>query len=540
MRRIFVMAAMAAGAGAALVACGSSSDDLCEFSGTCGGATPGDGGGPDGDATVKPDSPIGTDGSDDGSNDGGLDALPDTAPPGCEPGKDPKDSPPCVTDDYGIFVSPKGSDSAAGTMAAPVQTIATALTKTDAKHPRIYVCATAGDFKEQISVTAANDGLGIYGGWDCTKSGWPYTGTTGAATLSKVDPAKGVALKIVGTANGVTIEDVQVEGSADIAVSGDSAIAVFASNAKVTFKRVAMVAHDGIAGQAGPDGIAGPNWAGTPTAGKSGDTNNGGAQVDCSCNDLTTSHGGAGGGKNGGGLPGFSSPDAGYASGGNSGCSPGTSGPNGTIGGQSAGAASSGTLDANGWKASTVIGQAGVTGRPASGGGGGGGDGAGGGGGGGCGGCGGSGGKAGTTGGSSFALLVYQSVASATVTLLQSTLKAGNAGVGAKGGTGQPGQAGAGRGTGACGGGIGGNGPGGGGGGGGAGGISAAIAYHGTEPTVDGATAAALTPGLKGDAGAGGGGGLGGFQNLGDTQASTGAAGLAGADGVTQPKVLIP
>src|ERR1700733_7849222 len=68
MRRILLLGLGLTGAGAFAVACGSSSDSVCEFSGTCFSAAPFDGG-VDGDATVGPDSPIGDDGGSDSPDD---------------------------------------------------------------------------------------------------------------------------------------------------------------------------------------------------------------------------------------------------------------------------------------------------------------------------------------------------------------------------------------------------------------------------------------------------------------------------------------
>src|SRR5215813_7670849 len=109
MRRWKLIAALFSACVGALVACGPSSDELCEFSGTCASATDGDGG----DAGLLDH----TNGDSDAStSEGGEDVLPDNAPPGCDPGKDPKDSLPCVDDTYGLFVDgTKGADSNDGT-----------------------------------------------------------------------------------------------------------------------------------------------------------------------------------------------------------------------------------------------------------------------------------------------------------------------------------------------------------------------------------------------------------------------------------------
>src|SRR5512140_2851742 len=136
MRRILILAVVTAGAGAAMIACGSSSDDLCEFSGTCPGASLLDGSA-DGDATVKPDGPIGDDGGADAdADDGAPDVFipPDAGP--CGKTDDPY-SGFFATDETGIFVSPTGGDAgvALGTKAKPFRLINDAIAVLSAGEP---------------------------------------------------------------------------------------------------------------------------------------------------------------------------------------------------------------------------------------------------------------------------------------------------------------------------------------------------------------------------------------------------------------------
>ena len=94
------------------------------------------------------------------------------APANCDLSKDPKDSPACVDDSVGVFVdATNGKDANAGTKAAPLQTITTALTKADAQHVRLYVCE--GTYAEDVVVDATHNGS-IYGGWKCAD--WTYSG----------------------------------------------------------------------------------------------------------------------------------------------------------------------------------------------------------------------------------------------------------------------------------------------------------------------------------------------------------------------------
>src|SRR5689334_1750648 len=89
----------------AFAACGS---DDCAETATCASGGPG---GPDG-------------GSSSGATTDGPILIP---PPNCDLAKAPTDSPACIADAVAVFVAPNGKDDAAGTRAAPVQTIAKGL-----------------------------------------------------------------------------------------------------------------------------------------------------------------------------------------------------------------------------------------------------------------------------------------------------------------------------------------------------------------------------------------------------------------------------
>ena len=428
----------------------------------------------------------------------------DTAPPGCDASKDPKDSAACVDDGYGVFVSPMGKASGAGTKSDPLLTISGALGQTSTAKKRVYICE--GTYAEAVSVSTA---VNLYGGFDCGT--WAY----GMKPVKVAPSGAGIALTV--TASGVTVEDIEFDAK-DGVNPGDSSIAVFVSGAQnVLFRRVIAI---GGAGQDGGAPVATANYdGGVAPSGNAADSGFGAPQQDCAgvCADGVHSTGAKGGNVSTNGADGGPAlvPTAGND--GRGGIAPGcASGPHAgadaVVATGASGTPKSGDLSSSGWR--RIDGSKGASGGPGQGGGGGGGgifaggttEG---GGGGGCGGCGGAGGVGGMTGGSSFALLSYKAV----IALDSCTLKTAKAGDGKSGGTGQVGQAGgvagaaippASGGTG-CNGAAGGNGGAGGGGGGGAGGHSVAIGYVDTPPTEQG-TVTKVTS-AAGTGGAGGGGG---------------------------------
>ncbi len=176
---------------------------------------------------------------------------------------DPSSDPCVVADGLGIFVSPTGSDSGSGTKEAPFATIAhgMAVSAVAGGTKRVYACGT---FTSAVSVVAADDGVIVYGGFDCAS--WTYS----AATPTHVTPtAAGFALQVVGTSMGVIFEDFAFAAQSAPATpptntSAASSIAVFVSGAKATFTRTAMTAGSG---QPGAAGSAATNWTGAAAGG---------------------------------------------------------------------------------------------------------------------------------------------------------------------------------------------------------------------------------------------------------------------------------
>jgi hypothetical protein len=311
-----------------------------------------------------------------------------------------------ISESYGIFVSPAGSDSAAGTQVAPVKTIGKAMDLAKAASKLVFACGNNGTYNENPVIGSSRDGVDVYGGLDCTTtpSQWKYVVTD----LASVAPTTaGYALELQGLTKGVTFEDFSFT-SVGGTNPGDSSIAVFAEgSSNVVFRRIAIDAGAAIGGQA----AAPPTQFGSDApAGSAGSTtNNGGITANTCSNGTGASTGGAGGSPVAGGNPGNpgspGNPNGGTVAACLASGAGGGQGSAGTPGSDGAGAGTWATFTSSGWI--PTAGATGANGTVAQGGGGGASENVnGGGGGGGAGGCGGVGGSGGTGGGSSIAVLV--------------------------------------------------------------------------------------------------------------------------------------
>jgi len=458
-----------------------------------------------GDGSVGNDSAAG-----DAGDGGGLDGSGDSADASdgftCDSNGDPSTEPCVVSEAYGVFVAPTGTDAPGnGTKSQPYQTIGYALSNLNGLG-RVYICVAT--YAEAVTLSGTQV-ASLYSGFTCPMGdaggGWAYV----KGTFATVAPTTtGVALSVGPASSAITVQDLAFSAISGTS-SSPSSIAAFVHNSgMVTFGRVTLAAGDGASGASGSSGAPGVP---TPAIVNGEDAIDGGAaQIVCTCSTGGMTSGGAGGdvanlGQGGNGSPTqmpLSSPAATGLGSNESQCSgQNQNGANGSnaeplVAADGAGAPTLGALDAQGWH--PTPGVVGTNGSPGQGGGGGGGTLGGLGGGGACGGCGGGGGGNGAGGGASIALLVL----STPVSLFGCTLTAGNGGNGGNGATGAGGLAG---GTGGnrsgsgCLGGNGGQGSQGGAGGGGAGGVAFGVLYQGSAPTTDATTqASAQTAGGQG------------------------------------------
>jgi hypothetical protein len=469
----------------------------------------------------------------------------------CDPGtsKSPVDNACLISETYGVFVSPQGSDTTGvGTRSAPYKTLLKALQAAKGNVMRVYACDEGTGYTDALSIDATLDGMSLYGGFECGT--WAYAGTRRA----RVHPASGVALSVKSLTTGLTLEDFEFV-AADAPVGASSIGGVVDTALNVVLRRVRIAAGKGGGGENGADGAKGGDGPSTGQAQQGSPAmcppatspQNGGAwSAGSACGSL----GGNGGqaAQNNDGAPGFpgnprtgvTPPDVNNR---------GTEGPTGqdgkagsvgNAGGSGTASAANGTFTSVGYTVAAAGGN-GTVGNVGQGGGGGGASNApasstcigASGGAGGMGGCGGSPGMGGASAGASVALLVWMS----PLTLDGCNLTAGAGGAGGNGGkggvggkgkdgalggagfvgeAGAPADGGVGLGPGGQGG-PGGNGGNGGSGAGGNGGPSYGVVYKGTVPTKVGGTVIAH--------GAGGGKGMGG--SVGSAKAPDGTVGPA-------------
>jgi len=174
-------------------------------------------------------------------------------PGACDPGtaKSPTDSTCLISEKYGVFVSPQGSNTAgAGIRAAPYKTLARALQAAKGNVMRVYACDEGSGYTDALTIDATFDGMSLYGGFECTT--WTYATTRRA----RVHPASGVALNVKGLTAGVTVEDFEFD-AADAPVGESSIGAIVGTAANLTLRRVTIQAGKGGAGADGADGANG-------------------------------------------------------------------------------------------------------------------------------------------------------------------------------------------------------------------------------------------------------------------------------------------
>ncbi|HMI89476.1 MAG TPA: hypothetical protein VK550_35620 [Polyangiaceae bacterium] len=168
-------------------------------------------------------------------------------------GRSPTDNPCIVSERYGIFVAPNGSDATgAGTRAAPFQTINRGLQASKRETMRVFVCDNGAGFVDPVAIDATLDGLAVYGGFECV--GW----TLAANARTRIHPPTGPALSISDLTVGVTLENLDLQ-AADAAPSASSIAVRIQSSLQVLLRNSRLLAGKGGAGHSGSNGVAGPN-----------------------------------------------------------------------------------------------------------------------------------------------------------------------------------------------------------------------------------------------------------------------------------------
>src|SRR6185503_19652938 len=155
----------------------------------------------------------------------------------CDPGttKSPANSACLISEKYGVFVSPQGSDATGnGTRAAPYKTLANGLQRAQGNVMRVYVCDEGTGYSDALTVDATLDGMSLYGGFECM--GWSYATTRRA----RVHPVSGVALTVKGLTVGLTVEDFEFD-AADAAMGESSIGGIVENSGNVVLRGVKML-----------------------------------------------------------------------------------------------------------------------------------------------------------------------------------------------------------------------------------------------------------------------------------------------------------
>jgi len=155
----------------------------------------------------------------------------------------PKDSPSCVDESFGVFVSSAAQEGGNGSRVAPFRTISAALAQRGDKS-RLYLCE--GPFKEHVVLTLP---VAIFGGFSCGT--WAYTGQR--PRIGNADP--GYALDIQNVNEAVRIADVEIVAASPEQLGQNSIAVRVVSSTNVTFDGVTLIARSGSDGAPGNDGI---------------------------------------------------------------------------------------------------------------------------------------------------------------------------------------------------------------------------------------------------------------------------------------------
>jgi hypothetical protein len=215
---------------------------------------------PDDDADPIDSADANNDVADTGANDargGGHDASSDADAPWCDvdAGRSPTSNPCIVSERYGVFVSPAGSDATgAGTRAAPYRTINRALQAANAETRRVFACDDGSGYAEPIVIDVALDGLALFGGFEC--NAW----TLAPNVRTRVRPLAGPALSVDGLVKGVVVENFDLFAS-DAAVGASSIAVQVRSSLQVVVRSSRIHAGKGGPGQAGANGPPGEDGA---------------------------------------------------------------------------------------------------------------------------------------------------------------------------------------------------------------------------------------------------------------------------------------
>lgn len=167
-----------------------------------------------------------------------------------------------LTEAYGVFVSPAGSTSGAGTREAPLSTIGAGIAKAKESGKRVYVCK--GTYKEALELKS---GISVLGGYACTMN---WRREDGA--YSRVESPSSPAVRAKDITSATTFSGFDVLAP-DATAANASSIGLVADNAGklvvVASKITAGKGADGVHGVEPAARMPGPNIDGKPGTGGS-------------------------------------------------------------------------------------------------------------------------------------------------------------------------------------------------------------------------------------------------------------------------------
>lgn len=196
-----------------------------------------------------------------------ADAPVEAPPPPCDPAAPPGD---------GVFVSPTGSDDAQGTELAPLKTVAAGLVAMhQSSKSTLYL--EEGTYDEELTLSVANSGIIIEGGWTRLGGAWRRDCSADAAdkTLIASPSNVGASLnpRVIATLRHLAITT-ETRGASEPGQPGESCYGILAQGGATLFLTDVNVT----AGDGGPGGAAMPGLQpGTPTCNGETDCSDGAA-----------------------------------------------------------------------------------------------------------------------------------------------------------------------------------------------------------------------------------------------------------------------
>ena len=158
---------------------------------------------------------------------------------------------------HGVFIDATSGDDTAGdgTEEHPYKTFAKGIDAATTGGKRLFACA--GTYAESVKLTAANNGIEMYGGFSC--SDWSYSGDK-----TEVAPGTGDPALVIDQVDGAHVEDIAFTSADATTLGGNSVAASVNKSKKIDLYGVTLTAGKGA------DGADGHPFNDPATKGKDG------------------------------------------------------------------------------------------------------------------------------------------------------------------------------------------------------------------------------------------------------------------------------